>query len=140
MIFSDKSKAADAEQKIETFKQDKKHITNFMIKFEILAMKAKTDDLHVIFLLKKNIQPDIIKMILGYLPMAALEILREQKVAITLVGQRYESMKSQQDYRTEIETTYKGRDTSMNIGKAKENFNKENQNVLIVTYCCGNHQ
>jgi len=48
-----------------------------MIKFEILAMKAKTDDLHVIFLLKKNIQPDIIKMILGYLPMAALEILRE---------------------------------------------------------------
>ena len=58
---------------------------------------------------------------------------------ITLVGQRYESMKSQQDYRTGIETTYRGRDTSMNIWKTKENFNKENQNVLIVTYCCGNH-
>ena len=38
-----------------------------MIEFEALAMKAEIDDLHIIFLLKKNIQTDIIKMILGYL-------------------------------------------------------------------------
>jgi len=57
-----------------------------MIKFEALAMKADTDELHAIFLLKKNVQPDIIKMILGYLPIAAPETLKEWKVVITLVG------------------------------------------------------
>ena len=54
-VFSNKSKAADAEWKIETFKQDRKHIADFIIEFEALAMKAETDDLHMIFLLKKNI-------------------------------------------------------------------------------------
>ena len=48
-----------------------------MIEFEILAMKADTDELHIIFLLKKNIRQDIIKTILGYPPIAALEILKE---------------------------------------------------------------
>ena len=37
------------------FKQNKKHISNFMIEFEALAMKVETDDIHVIFLLRKNI-------------------------------------------------------------------------------------
>jgi len=40
-------------------------------------MKADIDELHTIFLLKKNIQADIIKMILGYLPMAASEMLKK---------------------------------------------------------------
>ena len=48
-----------------------------MIEFEILAMKAKTNDMHVIFLLKKNIKSDIIKTILEYLSIAAPEILKE---------------------------------------------------------------
>jgi len=39
-----------------------------MIEFEALAMKVDIDELHAIFLLKKNIWQDIIKMILGYLP------------------------------------------------------------------------
>jgi len=52
MTFSDKMKAADAEWKIETFK---KNMANFMIKFDTLAIKANTDELHAIFLLKKNI-------------------------------------------------------------------------------------
>ena len=77
MTFSDKSKTADAEQKIEMFKQSKKHIANFMIEFKVLAIKAETDDLNAIFLLKKNVQMDIIKTILGYPPIAVLEILRE---------------------------------------------------------------
>jgi len=49
-------------------------------------MKADTDELHAIFLLKKNIQSDIIKMILGYPFIAVLETLKEWKVAITSVG------------------------------------------------------
>ena len=52
--FSDKMKAADAEWRIETFKQGKKNMANFIIEFEALAMKADTDELHTIFLLKKN--------------------------------------------------------------------------------------
>ena len=55
MTFSDKSKAADAEWKIETFKQGKRNTVDFMIEFEALAMKADTDELHTIFLLKKNV-------------------------------------------------------------------------------------
>ena len=54
-IFSDKIKAADAEWKIETFKQGKKNTVDFIIEFDILAMKADTNELHAIFLLKKNI-------------------------------------------------------------------------------------
>ena len=38
--FSNKSKTADAKWKIETFKQGKQNTTDFMIKFEALAMKA----------------------------------------------------------------------------------------------------
>jgi len=52
--FSNKSKAADAKWKIETFKQGKRNTADFIIEFEALAMKADTDELHAIFLLKKN--------------------------------------------------------------------------------------
>ena len=76
------------------FKQGKKYITDFMIKFKVLAMKTETDDLYVIFLLKNNIQIDIIKMILGYILIAAPEILMEWKMIITLVKQGYEFIKS----------------------------------------------
>ena len=54
-MFSDKMKVADAKWKIESFKQGKKNTADFMIKFDILAMKADTDELHTIFLLKKNV-------------------------------------------------------------------------------------
>ena len=53
--FSCKTKAADAEQKIKFFKQEKWNTVDFMIKFEALAMKTNTDELHTIFLLKKNV-------------------------------------------------------------------------------------
>ena len=86
MTFSNKSKAADAEWKIETFKQGRKNIVYFMIEFEALATKVDTDELHAIFLLKKNVQQDIIKTILGYPPIAMPETLNEWKVAIISVG------------------------------------------------------
>jgi len=73
------------------FKQGKQNTVDFIIKFEALAMKAETDELHAVFLLKKNIRQDIIKTILGYLPIAMPETLKEWKVAITSVGQGYES-------------------------------------------------
>ena len=53
--FSDKSKAPDAEWKIETFKQGKRNTADFIIEFEALAIKADTNELHAIFLLKKNV-------------------------------------------------------------------------------------
>jgi len=89
--FSNKTKAADAEWKIEMFKQGKKNTADFIIEFEALAMKADTDELHTIFLLKKNARHDIIKTILGYPPIAMPEILKEWKVVITSVRQGYES-------------------------------------------------
>ena len=101
-------KAADAEWKIKSFKQEKKNTVDFMIEFNALAIKADTDELHTIFLLKKNIRPDIIKMILGYLPIAALEILKKWKVVIMLVRQGYESTERQHNYKTSTGTIYRG--------------------------------
>jgi len=48
-----------------------------MIEFKALAMKMDIDDLYTIFLLKKNIQQNIIKTILGYLPIVTPETLKE---------------------------------------------------------------
>ena len=53
--FSNKMKAADAKWRIGFFKQGKKNIVDFMIEFKALAMRAETDELYIIFLLKKNI-------------------------------------------------------------------------------------
>ena len=93
-----------------------------MIEFKALAMKADTNKLHVIFLLKKNIWSDIIKMILGYPSITASEILKKWKIVIILVGQEYESMEGQHDYKTETGTTHGRQGQPMNIGKLNNNF------------------
>jgi len=54
-IFSNKTKIADAEWKIEMFKQGKKNMANFIIEVKTLAMKADINDLYAIFLLKMNV-------------------------------------------------------------------------------------
>jgi len=54
--FSNKTKVVNAEWKIESFKQRKKNTTDFMIEFNVLAIKADTDELYAIFFLKKNVQ------------------------------------------------------------------------------------
>ena len=120
--FSDKSKAADAEWKIEIFKQGKRNTADFMIEFKALAMKTDMDELHAIFLLKKNIQHDIIKTILEYPPIAMPETLKEWKVAITSVGQGYESTEGRHDYKTSTGMTYRGRRQPMDIRKSNDNF------------------
>ena len=109
-MFSDKTKAADAEWRIETFKQEKRNIADFIIEFDALATKADTNKLHVIFLLKKNVQQDIIKTILGYPPIAIPESLKEWKVAITSVEQEYESIEECYNYKTGMRMTYRGRE------------------------------
>jgi len=120
--FSDKSKAADAEWKIETFKQGKRNTADFMIEFEVLATKAETDELHTIFLLKKNVRQDIIKTILGYPPITMPETLKKWKVVITSVEQGYESTEERHDYKMGTGTTYGGRGQPMDIGKSNDNF------------------
>ena len=77
IAYSNKSKAVDAEWKIETFKQKNKHIIDLMMEFKVLAIKTETDNMYTIFLLKKNISSNIIKIILGYLPIVVLESLKE---------------------------------------------------------------
>ena len=108
MMFSDKTKAADAKWKIEMFKQGKKNMVDFMIEFKALAMKADTDELYAIFLLKKNTRHDIIKTILGYPFIAMPETFKEWKVAIISVEQGYESTEGQHDYKTSTGTTCGG--------------------------------
>jgi len=93
-----------------------------MIEFEALAMKADTDELHAIFLLKKNVRHDIIKTILGYPPIAMPKTLKEWKVAITSVGQGYEFTEGRQDYKTATGMTYGGRGQPMDIGKSNNHF------------------
>ena len=105
-----------------TFKQGKRNTADFMIEFEALAMKADMDELHAIFLLKKNMRHDIIKTILGYPPIAMPKTLKEWKVAITSVGQGYESTEGRQDYKTATGMTYGGRGQPMDIGKSNDNF------------------
>ena len=77
ITFSNKTKITNTEWKIKTFKQGKWNIADFMIEFKALAMKVDIDELYAIFLLKKNVWQDIIKIILGYLPIAVLEMLKE---------------------------------------------------------------
>ena len=78
-----------------------------MIEFQTLAMKADIDDLHAIFLLKKNVRHNIIKTILGYPPIAILETLKEWKVAITSVGQEYKSTEGRHNYKTSTGMIYR---------------------------------
>ena len=80
------------------------------------------DELHAIFLLKKNARHDIIKTILGYPPIAMPETLKEWKVVITSVGQGYKSIEGCHDYKTSTGITYGGRGQPMDIGRSNDNF------------------
>ena len=88
-------------------------------------MKAETNDMHAVFLLKKNVRSNIIKIILEYLYNAVPKTLKSWKTLIILVEQRYESTKIRQDYRIGSEIIYEEKGTPMNIGKFKDNYNKD---------------
>ena len=46
-------------------------------------------------------------------------------MVITSAGQEYKSTESQQDYKTEMGMTYGGRGVPIDIGKFKDNFDKD---------------
>ena len=54
IMFSDKTKTADARWKIKSFKQEKKNTVDFMIEFDTLAMKMDTNELHAIFFIEEE--------------------------------------------------------------------------------------
>jgi len=56
--------------------------------------------------------------------MVAPDTLKEWKVAITVVGQGYESTESQHNYKTSTGTIFGGRRAPMDIGKSRNNFDK----------------
>jgi len=116
LIYSDKTKEADTEWHIKTFTQGKKHIADFLIKFMALASKAQMDNQHAIFLLKKNVNREIIRAIMAYPPTQALKSLEQWKVVITAVGQGYEWTNICYDYRTGSGITYGGMGKLMEIG------------------------
>ena len=101
--------------------QGKKHIADFLIKFMALASKAQTDNQHVIFFLKKNVNREIIKAIMAYSPIQAPKSLKQQKVAITTVGQGYEWTNICYDYRTGSGITYEEIDKPIKIGRQQNN-------------------
>ena len=72
-----------------------------------MIIKTRIDDMHTIFLLKKNIKSDIIKTILEYLPIVALESLKKWKIVAISVRQEYKSTEDRQDYRTGSESEEK---------------------------------
>ena len=57
-----------------------------------------------------------------YLPIAAPEMLKEWKVVITSVEERYESMERQYDYKTGTRIIYKEKKQPIDIGKSNNNF------------------
>ena len=56
---------------------------------------------------------------MGYLSIAVPEMV------IILVGQGYKSIEDKQDYRIGLEIIYGRREVSMDIGKSKNNYNKD---------------
>ena len=96
-----------------------------MMEFKTLAMKVETNNIHTIFLLKKNVRSDIIKTILEYLPIAVPKSLKEWKVVITLVKQEYKSIEGRKDYWMGSSITYRGREALIDIRKAKDNYGKD---------------
>jgi len=89
---------------------------DFLIKFIALASKAQTDNQYAIFLLKKNINREIIRAIMAYPPTQAPKSLEQWKVAITVVGQGYKWINIRYDYRIGSGITYRGMDKPMEIG------------------------
>ncbi len=59
---------------------------------------------------------------LGYLLIAMPELLKKWKVAITSVGQGYESTEGCHNYKTSTGTTYGGQGQPMIIGKSNNNI------------------
>ncbi|XP_006455379.1 hypothetical protein AGABI2DRAFT_121298 [Agaricus bisporus var. bisporus H97] len=113
-----------AEERIESLKQGNRNTMDFLVEFTALMYKAKIDDQHAIFLLKRHTRHDIIKTILGY-PSKDIPKLREDwNNAILQVGSGLETMK-RIDHKTDTGITYGGSGQPMEIGWKKFEWDKD---------------
>jgi hypothetical protein len=114
-----------AQIQIEEFKQGNQHINNFIIKFGVLRETSKIDKTHAIFLLKRHVKSDIIKIIMGYPPVTIPSILDDWITAIQSVGKGQESTQTRQDLLTPTRVTYRGSGQPMEIGRKKLVWSKD---------------
>jgi hypothetical protein len=124
-MFSLGDRTEIARSQIEEFKQGGQHINDFIIKFGVLKKTAKIDDQHTIFLLKRHVKHDIIKVILGYPPIAIPSVLDEWIEAIQSVGKGQESTQTCHNILTPTGVIYGGKGQPMEIGRTKFEWNKD---------------
>ncbi|KAF5360975.1 hypothetical protein D9756_004486 [Leucocoprinus leucothites] len=129
-LFSNDTLQSNAKWIIKSFKQGKKHTTDFLIEFETLKIRAQVNDAHAKFLLKRNTYHDTIKAILGYPPDNIPTSYEEWKKAILSVGQGYESTEICQDTHTGSGITYGGNGQPMEIERI------EGRKTLKCYACC----
>jgi hypothetical protein len=89
-----------AQIQIEDFKQGNQHINDFIIRFGVLRDTSQIDETHAIFLLKRHVKSDIIKIIMGYPPVAIPSDLKEWISAIQSVGKGQEATQIRHDLLT----------------------------------------
>jgi hypothetical protein len=110
---------------IEDFKQGNQHINNFIIRFGVLKDTSKIDETHAIFLLKRHVKTNIIKIIMGYPPVSIPTDLSEWISAIQSVGKGQEATQICHDLFTPTGVTYGGSGQPMEIGRKKLVWSKD---------------
>jgi hypothetical protein len=121
--FSDDALQTRAEHNIEKCKQKDRNTADFLIEFHVLKQQSKTEDRHAMYLLKRNIRPDIIRTITGYPPDSIPTTYEEWVQAIKSVGQGYEESELRsKDKKTGTGITYGGTGQPMEIGRQKHIF------------------
>lgn len=133
--FSNDALHERAQWQIEKFKQGEKHTVDFLIEFEVLKSRAELDEKHAMFLLKKNVRPDIIRTIMGYPPDSIPKSYDDWKKIIMSVGQGYEATdRRAKDKKTATGVTYGGMGQPMEIGRTRHIFNDKGEPKC---YNCG---
>jgi hypothetical protein len=114
-----------ARNQIEEFKQGNQHINDFVIRFGVLRETSNIDETHTIFLLKRHVKSDIIKIIMGYPPVAIPSDLKEWFTAIQSVRKGQEATQIGHDLLTPTRVTYRGSRQPMEIGRKKLVWSKD---------------
>jgi hypothetical protein len=124
-MFSLGDRTEIARDQIEDFKQGGQHINDFIIKFGVLRETSKIDKQHAIFLLKRHVKHDIIKIILGYPPVAIPTDLKEWIDMILSVGKGQEAMQTRHDILIPSGVIYGGKGQPMEIGQKRLEWSKD---------------